>query len=259
MPMQAWPARTSRVRSRRACDSGRSRRRSWTRSRGTARSRATGRRSHRRRKRRSLRPPDRIRVKREPKRGRYDRATIDAILDEALISHLGFAVGGQPFVIPTLHARVGDVVYVHGSAASRMMRQLDAGAPVCLTATIFDGLVLAKSVFNHSVNYRSVVLFGTARPADDKREALHALTEQLAPGRWDEARQPTDQELKATSILALPISEASAKVRTGPEEDEPEDLDLPVWSGVVPVPLTAEPSPYAWRRLRDGRVGPPRS
>jgi nitroimidazol reductase NimA-like FMN-containing flavoprotein (pyridoxamine 5'-phosphate oxidase superfamily) len=204
-----------------------------------------------------LRPPDRIRIKREPQRGRYDRETVEAILDEALISHVGFAVDGQPFVIPTLHARVGDVVYVHGSSASRMMRRLDAGTPVCLTATIFDGLVLAKSVFNHSVNYRSVVLFGTARPAEDKREALRALTEQLAPGRWDEARQPTEQELKATSILALPIDEASAKVRSGPEEDEPEDVDLPVWSGVVPVHLAAEPGEYTWRRVREGRVGPP--
>jgi uncharacterized protein len=206
-----------------------------------------------------LRQPDRIRVRREPQRGRYDRETVDAILDEALVSHLGFAVDGQPFVIPTLHARVDDVVYVHGSAASRMLRELENGAPVCLTATIFDGLVLAKSVFNHSVNYRSVVLFGTVRPADDKRAALHALTEQLAPGRWDEARPPTEQELKATSILALPIDEASAKVRTGPEEDEPEDVDLPVWSGVVPVHLAAAPSEYAWRRVRDGRVGPPRT
>jgi nitroimidazol reductase NimA-like FMN-containing flavoprotein (pyridoxamine 5'-phosphate oxidase superfamily) len=206
-----------------------------------------------------LRPPDRIRIKREPQRAVYDRSTIEAILDEALISHLGFAVDGQPFVIPTLHARVGDVVYVHGSSASRMLRHLDGGAPVCLTATIFDGLVLAKSVFNHSVNYRSVVLFGIARPADDKRAALRALTEQLAPGRWDEARQPSDQELKATSILALPIEEASAKVRTGAEEDEPEDVDLPVWSGVVPVHLAAETSGYEWRRVRDGRVGPPRN
>jgi uncharacterized protein len=206
-----------------------------------------------------LRPPDRIRVRREPKRGRYDRDTIDAILDESLISHLGFSVDGQPFVIPTLHARVDDVVYVHGSAASRMLRELEGGAPVCLTATIFDGLVLAKSVFNHSVNYRSVVLFGTARPAHDKTEALQALTEQLAPGRWEEARQPTEQELKATSILALPIEEASAKVRSGREEDEPEDALLPVWSGVVPVHLAAEPSEYDWQRVRDGRVGPRRT
>ena len=207
-----------------------------------------------------MRPPDRIRVKREPQRARYDRETIDAILDEALVSHLGFAVDGRPYVIPTLHARVGDRVYVHGSAASRMLRHLGGGAPVCLTATLFDGLVLAKSVFNHSVNYRSAVLFGTAAlvDGDGKAVALRALTEQLAPGRWDEARQPTDQELKATWILALPIDEASAKVRAGGPEDEPEDVDLPVWAGVVPVHLAAEPAEYDWRRVRGGRVGPPR-
>jgi uncharacterized protein len=206
------------------------------------------------------RPPDRIRVKREPKRGHYDRETIDAILDEALLCHLGFAIDGQPYVIPTLHARVGDTLYVHGSAASRMLRHLDAGAPVCATVTLFDGLVLAKSVFNHSVNYRSAVVFGVARsvPDEQKRAALHALTDRLAPGRWDEARQPTDQELKATWILELPIDEASAKVRSGGPEDEPEDEDLPVWAGVVPVHLAAEPSEYRWRRVHDGRVGPPR-
>ena len=203
--------------------------------------------------------PDRIRVKREPERGRYDRETIDAILDEALVCHLGFEVDGQPFVIPTLHARVGDLVYVHGSSASRALRHSGAGARVCLTATIFDGLVLAKSVFNHSVNYRSAVVFGTARvvPDEEKRDALRALTERLVPGRWEEARQPTAQELKATSILALPIEEASAKVRTGGPEDEPEDEDLPVWSGVVPVHLAAEPSDYDWKRVREGRLGPP--
>jgi uncharacterized protein len=208
----------------------------------------------------AARPPDRIRVKREPQRARYDRTTVDAILDEALVSHLGFVVDGQPFVIPTLHARIGERVYVHGSSASRMLRHLGDGAPVCLTATLFDGLVLAKSVFNHSVNYRSVVAFGTATlvEGDEKRDALRALTEQLAPGRWDEARQPTEQELKATSILAVEIDEASAKVRVGPPEDDEEDLDLPVWSGVVPVHLQAEAGEYAWRRVDDGRVGPPR-
>jgi nitroimidazol reductase NimA-like FMN-containing flavoprotein (pyridoxamine 5'-phosphate oxidase superfamily) len=207
-----------------------------------------------------LRPPDRIRVRRQPTRGRYDRATIDAILDEALICHLGFEVDGQPHVIPTLHARVGDRLYVHGSAASRMLRHAASGARMCATVTLFDGLVLARSVFNHSINYRSVVVFGTATrvEGDEKRQALRALTEQLAPGRWEEARQPTEQELKATSILSLPLDEASAKVRTGTEEDDPEDLELPVWAGVVPVHLAAEPSEYDWRRVRDGRVGPPR-
>lgn len=206
-----------------------------------------------------MRPADRIRVKREPQRARYDRETIDAILDEALLCHLGFEIDGQPYVIPTLHARVGDTLYIHGSAASRMLRHAASGAPVCATVTLFDGLVLARSVFNHSVNYRSVVVFGTATlvDGDEKLEALRALTEQLAPGRWDEARQPTDKELKATWILSLLLDEASAKVRTGAEEDEPEDLDLPVWAGVVPVHLAAEPSEYHWRRVHDGRVGPP--
>ena len=206
-----------------------------------------------------MRPADRIRIKREPQRARYDRETIDAILDEALLCHLGFEIDGQPYVIPTLHARVGDTLYIHGSAASRMLRHAASGAPVCATVTLFDGLVLARSVFNHSVNYRSVVVFGTATlvDGDEKLEALRALTEQLAPGRWDEARQPTDKELKATWILSLLLDEASAKVRTGAEEDEPEDLDLPVWAGVVPVHLAAEPSEYHWRRVHDGRVGPP--
>jgi nitroimidazol reductase NimA-like FMN-containing flavoprotein (pyridoxamine 5'-phosphate oxidase superfamily) len=202
------------------------------------------------------RPSDRLRVRREPHRGRYDRATIDAILDEALLSHVGFAVDGQPYVIPTLHARVGDVVYIHGSAASRMLRELDGGVPACLTATIFDGLVLAKSVFEHSVNYRSAVVLGVARrvPDGEKEAALRALTEQLVPGRWHEARRPSAQELKATWILALPIDEASAKVREGGPEDDPEDADFPAWTGVVPVHLAAGPSEYDWKRVRDGRV-----
>jgi len=207
-----------------------------------------------------LRPPDRIRVKRMPKRAHYDRPTIDAILDEALICHVGFEVEGQPYVIPTLHARVGDRLYLHGSSASRMLRQAASGARLCATVTLFDGLVLARSVFNHSVNYRSVVVFGTATlvEEDEKLHAIRALAEQVAPGRWDEARQPSQQELKATSIVSLPLDEASAKVRTGREEDDEEDLDLPVWAGVVPVYLAAEPGEYDWRRVRDGRVGPPR-
>jgi nitroimidazol reductase NimA-like FMN-containing flavoprotein (pyridoxamine 5'-phosphate oxidase superfamily) len=205
-----------------------------------------------------LRPDKRIRIKREPQRGRYDRETIDLILDEALLCHLGFEIDGQPYVIPTLHARVGDKLYVHGSAASRMLRHLAGGVRVCVTVTLFDGLVLARSVFNHSVNYRSVVLLGTATlvEGDEKRAALHALTEQLAPGRWDEARQPTAKELKATWILSVPIEEVSAKVRNGPPEDDPEDEELPVWAGVVPVHLAAEPSEYDWKRVHGGRLGP---
>jgi nitroimidazol reductase NimA-like FMN-containing flavoprotein (pyridoxamine 5'-phosphate oxidase superfamily) len=201
--------------------------------------------------------PEHLRVKREPQRGVYDRATIDAILDEALVCHLGFAVDGQPYVIPTLHARVGDLLYVHGSAASRMLRHAASDVRICVTVTLLDGLVLARSVFNHSIDYRSVVVLGTPTLVEDveeKREALHAFTEHIAPGRWEEARQPTDQELKATWILSVPLDEASAKVRTGPPEDEPEDMDLPVWAGVVPVHLAAEPSEYDWRRVRDGRV-----
>jgi uncharacterized protein len=201
--------------------------------------------------------PERTRVKRQPDRGRYDRQTIDAILDEGFVCHLGFVADHQPYVIPTLYARVGDVLYVHGSAASRMLRHLTTGAPVCITVTLLDGLVLARSVFHHSLNYRSVVVLGTATlvSGNEKREALHALTEQLAPGRWDEARQPTAKELKATSILSVPIDEASAKLRTGPPKDDPEDEDLPVWAGLVPVHLAAEPSEYDWKRVRGGRGG----
>jgi nitroimidazol reductase NimA-like FMN-containing flavoprotein (pyridoxamine 5'-phosphate oxidase superfamily) len=207
-----------------------------------------------------VRPPDHLRVRREPHRGRYDRETIDAILDEALYCHLGFAVDGHPYVIPTLHARVDDTLYVHGSSASRMLRHASAGFRVCATITLLDGLVLAKSVFNHSINYRSVVVLGEATlvDGDEKIEALRAFTEHVAPGRWDEARQPTPQELKATWILSLPLDESSAKVRAGPPEDEPEDEDLPVWAGVVDVDLTAQPSEYDWRRVTDGRLGPPR-
>ena len=206
-----------------------------------------------------MRPPDRIRVRREPQRALYDRETIEAILDEGVLCHIGFEIEGQPYVIPTLHARVGDKLYVHGSAASRMLKHAESGAPVCVAVTLFDGLVLARSVFNHSVNYRSAVVFGTATlvEGDEKRNALRALTEQLAPGRWDEARQPSEQELKATWILSLPLDEASAKVRAGGPEDEPEDLELPVWAGVVPVHLAAEPSEYEWKRVQDGRVGRP--
>jgi uncharacterized protein len=204
--------------------------------------------------------PEHLRVKREPQRGVYDRERIDAILDEALVCHLGFAVDDQPYVIPTLHARIGDRLYVHGSAASRMLRHAASDVRICVTVTLLDGLVLARSVFNHSIDYRSVVVLGTPRLVEDvaeKREALRAFTEHIAPGRWEEARRPTDQELNATWIISVPLDEASAKIRTGPPEDEPEDLDLPVWAGVVPIHLAAEPSEYDWRRVRDGRVVAP--
>ena len=202
---------------------------------------------------------ERTRVRRLPERGRYDRATIDRILDEALICHLGFVDGGQPFVIPTIHARAGDQVYVHGSTGSRALRTLADGTPVCLTATIVDSLIFARSPFNHSMNYRSVVVLGTAREVvdpDEKLEAMRAVVDHVAPGRWDEIREPTAKEFAATAILSLPLDEASAKVRTGPPHDDEEDLDLAIWAGEVPlrlVSLAARPDPL----LRAGIEPPP--
>jgi hypothetical protein len=187
-------------------------------------------------------PSERTRVRRAPKRGAYDRGLIDAVLDEALVAHLGFAHDGQPFVIPTLHARVGDEVYVHASTAARVTRVLQAGTPACLTVTLLDGLVLARSAFHHSMNYRSVVVLGQARTVRDDAErlaALEAFTERLVPGRWAQVRPPNRQELKATQVLALRLDEASAKVRTGPPVDDEEDLALDVWAGVVPLALRA--------------------
>jgi uncharacterized protein len=188
----------------------------------------------------SLKSP-RTRLRRLPKRGAHDRETIDAILDEALISHIGFVHDGRPAVIPTLHARLGDEVLIHGSAASRMLRALAGGIDLCLTATLIDGLVLARSAFHHSVNYRSVVLYGFARlvtEPDEKEAALEAFTERLLPGRWADVRWPTRKELKATTVLTLPIEEGSAKVRSGPPIDDEPDYALDVWAGVVPLTLT---------------------
>jgi nitroimidazol reductase NimA-like FMN-containing flavoprotein (pyridoxamine 5'-phosphate oxidase superfamily) len=196
----------------------------------------------------------RTKLRRVPKRGFHDRDTIDAILDEALIGHLGFVHDGKPAVIPTLQARVGDEVLIHGSAASRALRALEHGLDACLTVTLVDGIVLARSAFHHSMNYRSVVLYGKARPvtgAERLEEALEAFTEKLVPGRWADVRWPTAQELKGTAVLALPIEEGSAKVRTGPPVDEDEDYELDVWAGVVPLrlaPGAPEPDPV----LRDG-------
>ena len=187
-------------------------------------------------------PTPRTRVRRAPKRAVYARDTVEAILDEALVCHLAFVHEGRPFCIPTLHARVGDVVYVHGSAASRMVRTLQGGAPACLTVTLTDGLVLARSAFHHSMNYRSAVVVGTLHAVEDPAErerALEAFTEHLLPGRWPEVRWPNRKELKATSVLAMPLAEASAKVRTGGPVDDDEDYALPVWAGVVPLTLTA--------------------
>jgi hypothetical protein len=187
-----------------------------------------------------MRPTDllteRTTLHRLPERGRHDRPTIDAILDEALVCHLGFVDADQPYVIPTVFARVGDQVYVHGSAASRALRTMREGIPVCLTVTLLDGLVLARSAFHHSVNYRSVVLLGTATVVTDpveKAAALDAIVDHVMPGRSADARRGDDKELRAT--LCLPITEASAKVRTGGPKDDPEDMDLPVWAGVLPL------------------------
>jgi uncharacterized protein len=177
---------------------------------------------------------------REPHRGAYDRPTIDKILDEGFVCHIGFSVDGQPYVIPTLYARVGDSLYFHGSAASRMLRNLSGGISVCLTVTLTDGFVLARSVFNHSMNYRSVVALGQATLVDEpgeKLEALHAFTEKVIAGRWADARQPSEKELKATSILRLPLTEVSAKIRSGPPEDDEPDYALAIWAGVIPVSL----------------------
>lgn len=188
-------------------------------------------------------PTDRTRVVREPHRGFYDRETIYKILDEGFVCHVGFANDGQPFVIPTLFARVGDAIYFHGSAASRMLRGAASGIPVCVTVTLVDGLVLARSVFNHSINYRSVVALGNASLVDEPAEkirALEAFTNKIVPGRWNDARHPTEQELKATSILRLQLTEVSAKVRSGPVKDDEPDYALPIWAGVVPLRLQAE-------------------
>lgn len=203
-------------------------------------------------------PSRRVRVRRLPDRGRYDRAAVDAILDEALACHLGFVHDGQPYVVPTLHARAGDRVYVHGSAASRALRTVSGGVPACLTATLVDGVVLARTIFNQSINYRSVMVLGTATPVadpDEKLAALERFSEQVVPGRWADARGPTAQELKATTILWLPLDECSAKVRTGPPGDEGDDLELDVWAGVVPLRLEALP-PVPDPRLRAGLAPP---
>lgn len=199
-------------------------------------------------------PSQRTRVRRAPSRAAYDRLTIDAILDEGLVAHLGFAVDRQPYVIPTLHARVGDTVYVHGSAASRAIRVLAAGTPACLTVTLIDGIVLARSAFHHSMNYRSVVVLGEARVVSEAEElivALRAFTEHVAPGRWDEVRAPSAQELKGTRVLAMALDEASAKLRMGPPVDDEEDYALAVWAGEIPMQLRAA-APVADPRLSRG-------
>lgn len=201
----------------------------------------------------SFTPTERTQVRREAHRGVYDREAIYRTLDEAFLCHVGFVVEGQPYVIPTSFGRAGNILYIHGSVASRMLRSLSDGVPVCVTVTLVDGLVLARSIFNHSMNYRSVVILGKATAVEDpaeKLKALWSLSEHILPGRWDDARQPNEREMKATSVLALPLEEVSAKVRTGPPEDDEEDYRLPIWAGVIPLGMTAD-APVA-----DARANP---
>jgi uncharacterized protein len=203
-------------------------------------------------------PRPATRVRRHPERGRYDRQTVDRVLDEGLICHLGFVAGGRPFVIPTIHARVGEIVYIHGSPASRMLGTLKDGVDVCLTVTILDGVVLARSAFSSSMNYRSAVVLGRASEVTDegeKQRAFAAIVEHVARGRWADCRWPTPKEAAATTIVRLPLEEFSAKVRTGPPKDPEEDLDLPHWAGVVPLALAAG-TPLDSPDLKPGRVPP---
>jgi len=196
-----------------------------------------------------MKPSHRTQLRRLPKRGFHDSASINAILDAGFLAHVGFEVEGQPFVIPTLYGRDGEKLYLHGSAASRMLGELEQGVPACVTVTLVDGLVLARSAFHHSMNYRSVVAFGTAcKIADEsqKRNALRVVSEHLIRGRWDDVREPNSKELKATSVLEFQIEEASAKIRQGPPLDDEEDYSLPMWAGILPVKLKAgTPTPDA--------------
>lgn len=189
-------------------------------------------------------PTERTQVKRLPKRGNYDREVVYKILDSGIVCHIGFSVDGQPYVIPTNYGRAGDTLYIHGSAASRMLRTLSSGIPMCVTVTHLDGLVLARSAFHHSVNYRSVVILGTAKLVEDpaeKMEALRIFTEQVMKGRWDDIRIPNEQELKATTVISVALEEVSAKIRTGGPVDDEEDYTLPVWAGVLPLETVARP------------------
>ena len=206
-----------------------------------------------------IKPTERTQLRRLPKRGVFERETIYKILDEGFVCHVGFTIGGKTFVIPTGYARVGDRLLIHGSSASRMLRAMSDGIEACATVTLIDGLVLARSAFHHSVNYRSVIVFGTANLVSDEGEkidALRAFTEHIIPGRWQEVRPPNKSELRATAILSLPIQEASAKVRTGDPVDEEEDYALDVWAGVIPLKLRAD-APRSDARLKNG-INPPR-
>lgn len=201
---------------------------------------------------------ERTRLRRLPKRGAFDRETVYAILDESFICHIGFAVDGQPYVIPTGFGRVDDVLYIHGSSASRMLRTLSDGVEMCFTTTLIDGLVLARSAFHHSINYRSVVVLGRATlvdESDEKNRALESITEHIVPGRWADVRWPSDLELKATSVLKLKIDEASAKLRTGGPVDDEEDYAMNVWAGVLPLKIE-KGDPVDDDRLPEG-IEPP--
>ncbi len=216
-------------------------------------------------------PTERTTLKRLPKRGEYDHAAVYQILDEAFLCHVGFVADEKPVVIPTLYARIDNDLYIHGSAASRMLRSVEQGIDVCVTVTLIDGLVLARSAFHHSMNYRSVVIFGKAEIVDDLNEkikVLHAFTDHVVPGRWEDVRLPNESEMRATLVLKLPLIEVSAKVRTGAPIDDDDDYELPVWAGVVPLKLAAgapisderlpagiQPPGYAKEYVRPGRAG----
>ncbi len=203
-------------------------------------------------------PSERTRVKRHPERGAYDRETIGAILDEALFCHVGYVADGHPRVIPTIHVRVDDTLYIHGSNASRTLRAIKDGEEVCVVATLLDGLVLARSAFMHSMNYRSVVVYGRAREVTDREEkwtAQKALVDHVCAGRSDQVRMPTEDELRQTTILAVPLDEASAKLRAGPPKDDEADYDLPVWAGVLPM-STVPQTPLDDPRVGDGLEPP---
>lgn len=190
----------------------------------------------------TLQATDRSRVQRRPRLGHHDRVIVNQILDEALVVHVGFIVDNQPFVIPMGYGRDGDHLYIHGSTASRMLQSLEKGIDMCVTATLLDGIVIARSLFHHEMNYRSVVLFGCATLVEGEDEKIHALTvlsEQIIPGRWEQARKPTTQEVKGTTVLAFPIEEGSAKIRSGEPHDNAEDYVLPIWAGQLPLKLTA--------------------
>ena len=205
-----------------------------------------------------LNTTQRTTIKRVPKRGNYQQETIYNILDEGLVCHVGFVVDNQPFVIPTAYGRIDDKLYIHGSPASRMLRNLQQGIQVCITVTLIDGLVLARSAFHHSMNYRSVVVFGTAEVVsnpEEKLQALYAFTEHVISGRWQEVRQPNSHELAGTLVLALPLLEASAKIRTGAPIDDEADYSLPVWAGEIPLRVVAG-APINDSRLQSGIMPP---